>query len=357
MPAQRDTLPGMRALDVLSQGEVHPDVGHACDVALQERAPRYADRLTLRGYRLAGEVLSLGRYHLAPDGDRGGRVRLHRRLGGGRVLALGPEFAVVSLVMPHRSALVGDDPLALQPAQVLNRCVRGVLGGLRALGVEAFYPGRDRLTMARRTVGMVSLDVAASQATVFEAILAVENGWASHADRLSAADPTGVTATALLPADEVATLAEAVPAVPSLDELVHVIASAFAAQFGLSPQPAEAVPIPADAGARAAAWVGWRRPRPDLDRHGVAWTQLGVVDVYLRMHADAVDEVLLAGDFIADAPGIELLQDRLRGCPATEAALRRRFEDVYGDPRHFLLGVGSGELLVDAILRAAGARP
>jgi hypothetical protein len=222
--------------------------------------------------------------------------------------------------------------------------------------VEAFYPGRDRVTMAGRTVGVVSLDVAASQATVFEAILAVEDGWARYDNRLGAADPTGVTAAPLLRADEMATLAEALPVIPSLDELVHVVASAFAAQFGLSPGSAEALPTAVDATARAAIWVGSRRLRPELDRHAVAWTQLGVLDVYLRMQADAVDEVLLAGDFIADAPGIDLLQARLRGCPAADTALRERFDAVYADPRHFLLGVGSGEVLVDTILRAAGVR-
>jgi hypothetical protein len=203
---------------------------------------------------------------------------------------------------------------------------------------------------------MVSLDVAANRATVFEAVLAAEHGWAAHADRLRAADPNGVTAGALPDVDETTTLADVLKVVPSLDELVHLLASAFGAQFGLSPQPAETLPTVVDAAARAAAFVGSRRWRSDLDHHAVAWTQLGVLDVYLSMQSGAVQEVLLAGDFIADSPGVEVLQDRLRGCEPTEAAVRERVHAVYADPGHFLLGMGSGELLVDTILRATGAR-
>ena len=87
----------------------------------------------------------------------------------------GAGFMTVSLILPHRSALVADDPQALRPEQALNRCVRALLGGLRALGVEAFYPGRDRITIDGRMLGVVSLDCDRGGATMFEAMLAIDD--------------------------------------------------------------------------------------------------------------------------------------------------------------------------------------
>src|SRR5204863_127253 len=82
---------------------------------------------TLRVYTFAGDVLSLGRYHVLPSGGGETRVRLHRRHTGGRAVAFGDGFVGIALTLPHRSALVAAEPLALAPEQVMNRCVRGAL--------------------------------------------------------------------------------------------------------------------------------------------------------------------------------------------------------------------------------------
>src|SRR5262249_2591421 len=157
-----------------TQAALDPAVSQVLDAQSLAAA---ATRASLRITSLAGEVLSLGRYHLAPAGDAAGRVCLHRRRAGGRVLPLGPGFALRSLALPHGSALVADDPLAVRPEQALNRCVRALLGGLRILGVDAFYPGRDRITVDRRCLAVVGLECDARGAAVFEAALAVDGDW------------------------------------------------------------------------------------------------------------------------------------------------------------------------------------
>src|SRR5215813_4259860 len=146
--------------------------------------------VALRLYTLATDALVLGRYHRRPHGHG---VALARRLSGGRVVPGGEGFVGVSLALPHRSALVGDDPWMLSPEQVMNRCVRGLLDGLRRLGVEPFYPGRDLVTAGGRTVAVLGLEIAPDGAALFEVTLALGRDLATLPGLLDRADPEGVT--------------------------------------------------------------------------------------------------------------------------------------------------------------------
>src|SRR5262245_38555352 len=89
---------------------------------------------------LPGDVLSLGRYHVVPAAPQAADVRFHRRLGGGRAAPLGEGFVAIALALPHPGVLVDADANALTPAQILNRAVRGLLGALASVGVDAYYP-------------------------------------------------------------------------------------------------------------------------------------------------------------------------------------------------------------------------
>jgi len=342
----------MRTVEVLVQHALDPASSHAIDLQLLGRAADRPRRMTLRAYQLAGEGLSLGRYHLAPVGDPGRRVGLHRRLGGGRVLPFGPGVATLSLTLPHRSGLVSDDPLALRPEQALNRCVRALLGGLRRLGVDAFYAGRDRVTVNQRMLGLVSLETDQDGATVFEAVLATGDCWARFADLATAVDPAGVVAAEIPAPAQVASLADLGPR-PALEDLATGVAGALAQEFGLTVTAGSAPTVPPQAAVDAATWVASRRLRPGLDRHAVEWGQLGVFEVYLAAPAGTIDDLLFAGDFLADSPSIARLEARLRGCRRDRAAVAAVVDAVYADPRSFLLGVGPLQTVVDTIVRAA----
>ncbi len=342
----------MLTVEVLAQRDLDPDASHVQDVRLLDLASQHPRRAWLRVYGLAGAVVSLGRYHVAPAGDPAACVRLHRRLGGGRVSPLGPGFVVLSLTLPHRSALVAEQPLALRPEQVLNRCVRALLAALRGLGVDAFYPGRDRINVEGRTLGLVSLESDARGATVFESVLAVDGDWVALPGLVAAVDRDGVIAVEEVPPEQVTTLA-AYGVTPTLDELAHCLAGSYAQQFGLELTAGTESTIPPDGERRGAAWIASRRLRPGLDRHAIALGQLGVLEVYLSASGSTIADVLLAGDFIADSPSLERLEQRLRGCALAPAAIAAVVDAVYADTRSFLLGVGPLHVLVDTIMRAA----
>ncbi|HJQ83915.1 MAG TPA: hypothetical protein VKA21_07565, partial [Candidatus Binatia bacterium] len=163
--------------------------------------------------------MALGRFHLAPEPPAGTDVRVWRRFSGGRATASGEGFVGVSLVLPHRSALVASEPRALAPEQVMNRCVRGILAAYESAGVPAFYPGRDLITVERRTAGMVSFTVESTGVLVFEAVLANRRDASVLPALLDRVDPAGVVAAAMVTPADATSLAARLGRPLPLDEL------------------------------------------------------------------------------------------------------------------------------------------
>jgi len=312
--------------------------------ALAARAP------LLRVYALDARVLSLGRWHLVPAGAAG--VVLQRRHTGGRVVPHGTGFAGVSLVLPHRSALAGDDPLALAPEQVMNRCVRGILRGLEALGVAPFYPGRDFVTVDRRVFGLVSFETDGAGTLLFEAILGLDDDFGALPALLEAADPAGVVPAVFIARDDATSLARLGAPVP-VAALADAIGRGYAETSGFELVAAPAIAA-AVADEDAAAWVASRRARPGLARRAAARVQLGTLEVRLACADGRITDALVIGDVVADSPGMAALEAALRGCPAAPDAVRRVVDGVFGGTEHFVLGIGPLATLVDAIVQAIG---
>src|SRR5579884_3739328 len=197
----------MLRVSLLVEPGVEPPASSARDRELLAQAA--ADGVGfLRVYTLVAETLVLGRYHRRPPPSA---VPLARRLAGGRAAPGGPGFVGVSLVLPHRAALVANDPLALAPEQVMNRCVRGILAGLEAVGVPALYPGRETITAGGRLLGLLAFDVDAHGACLFEAVLALGSDLAALPPLLDRADPGGVVAAALVLPEQATSVARTHP--------------------------------------------------------------------------------------------------------------------------------------------------
>src|SRR5439155_1478387 len=238
----------------------------------------------------------------------------------------GEGFVGLSLVLPHRAALVASDPLALAPEQVMNRYVRGILEACELSGVPALYPGRDVITVQRRILALASFEVEASGALVFEAVIA--NGWDFSVlpGLLDRADPEGVVKAGMLTAEDTTSLAR---------------------------QPGGAGRCGGDGGRRvrrAGELHPRRRPRADGERDDRA----GARDMTLADRLRAPDtEVCRAA--------IAELAERGRGTPEELAALadclgagRKAVERPAAEAFAALAARG---VAVDEILRAALASP
>jgi hypothetical protein len=296
-----------------------------------------------------GTVLSLGRYHrLPPLRD----VVLQRRHSGGRVAPAGAGFVGVTVVLPHRAALVAADPAALAPEQVINRCVRGVLAGLELLGVRAFYPGRDAVTCDGRTIALAAFEVDAAGTLVFEAIVAVGRDFSVLPALLDAADPEGVVPARLVTANDATSVARETGRAPTIAEVAECVRRGYETRMGVRVvDRSRAIPE----GALDAGWLAQRVPRPDLERRATTSGQLGVLEVHCARDGDRLREVALSGDFIANSPAVVRVERALAGCAADAAAIGAVVERELAPPENFLLGLGPLTVLTGTIARAAGA--
>jgi hypothetical protein len=338
-----------------------PTLGLIVEPSTTTAASRSADRtlLTLaveRGYgalrvsHVAGDVLALGRYHLAPAGAPG--VILDRRLSGGRAAASGTGFVTLSLALPHRSALVSDDPHALSPEQVLNRAVRGVLGALEAGGIAAIYPGRDVITAGRRALATVGFEIDAAGATLVEAVLAMERDQSLLPHLLDRADRDGVVGAQMALPDDVTSVARERGDAPAFETLVAWLRHGHETRLGVRFVDESA---PRTHAAATDAAVRSRAPRADLDRRGVTATMLGRLEAHCALATDGtLADVMLAGDFLAPSPTVERLQHALRGCRPTIEELHVVVERVVRPPDDFILGIGPLRTVAETIARAVG---
>ncbi len=329
----------MPTLDLLVQPLVTPDASRAADRALLARAAE-TGRGTLRVYATAGDMLRLGRYHREPAGADG--VVIDRRMTGGRPMAAGDGFVAMSLVLPHRSALVGDDPLALAPEQVMNRCVRGLLGALERAGIAALYPGRDLVTVDRRPIATLALEVDRRGATLFEAVLSVGRDQSLVSRLLDRADVAGVVPAALVLPDDVGS----VPAA-SVEEIADLLRQGFAARLGVAfvdgtpVDGNETTPVapPATSG---------------CDRMASTPTMLGVLEAHVALAADGtLARVALCGDLLAPSWAVLGLEAALCGRTPDVAQLAGVVERAMAAPGAFLLGVGPLRTVAETVARAA----
>ena len=313
----------------------------------------------LRVSSFPNDVVLLGHYH-APNGLRDAPdVTVVRRLTGGRVFPAGNGFVQFSLTLPHRAFLSSPDPHAIAPFQVLNRYARGVMAGLKARGIEVFYPGRDLLTVRRRAIGWLSFVTAADGALLCDGGLFVQRNAQSLAPLLDRIDPRGTVFSRLFAPEEVTTLEDVLGAPLPFDRLAAMLKDGVARQFGI-----EFVEQPLDADERSAiaqavdqaeprAWDAGRRFPTDLPWEAAASTPLGELRVRFSLTpARTIQAIRFSGDLIADPGGIEALERGLTACPLTQNALWRIIDETFLDPDHYLIGAGKLEALPDLILSA-----
>jgi lipoate-protein ligase A len=302
-----------------------------------------------------GRAVSIGRYHLYSGPSERDGVSVARRLTGGRVVGAGDGWFGLALILPTRTALLKEDAARVKPDQIMNRYVRGVLSGLRKLGVECFYPGRDAITFERREIGMCTFETDASGAMLFEAALARNRGMEDVVRDLERIDPDGALSCLMYDAAAATTLARELGREVSFEELAEAVASGYAGSLGEIRRRELSETEVAEASRRgrelvASNWLnGSFAPGSRTLTNRIA-SQLGVIEAAVALGSDrTIEAVRLSGDFIANSPAVAQLENELRGRQLDLPSISQAVTKTFARDDNFLLGAGELSNLVRLI--------
>ncbi|MBI3304484.1 MAG: lipoate--protein ligase family protein [Deltaproteobacteria bacterium] len=345
----------------LCQEDLTPALSLAIDQFFLQTV-RETGTSVLRVYSFLGDVVLLGRYHELGELPDTGQVTVARRLSGGRGVPAGQGFVQFSLILPHRSAFFSDDPYNLAPFQVLNRYVRGVLQGLKAGGIDVFYPGRDLLTVRQQPLGWISFTIEDTGALLCEGGLAVSRDFSLLPYLLDRADPQGTIPCQFFTPEQVTSIERMTGRTVTLAQVAGMLRHGFAQQPTLEFADQDLSSVEQETIAALAErqssgeWLQSRPLRPDLPFHATTATQLGVLQVRFSLTpAMMLADVQFSGDLIANLTAITVLEQGLRGCPLERDALWRVVDQTFLQPQHYLLGIGPLEMIPDTLLKGYAA--
>jgi len=309
-------------------------------------------------YATTGRAVSIGRYHLyggAPDHDD---IVATRRLTGGRAVGAGDGWLGLALVLPKWGALLPERDANLQPEQVMNRYTRGLLAGLRALGLECFYPGRDAITIDRREVAMCTFEADASGALLFEASIAVNRGMEDLSHHLDRLDPGGAVPSVVHGRETSTTLERELRREIGLAEVADAVVRGYREAVGnlLERELTHEEIAHAVEGGKALQSIHWLRRVADpseYNRSGRMTAQLGQIEAWLGVSADhRIERLMLSGDLIGNSSGIALFETALEGQSHDLIAVSNSVARVFSADRNFILGLGDLSNLVRLVVEA-----
>jgi lipoate-protein ligase A len=348
----------MAALDVILAPALAPISLVGLELYLLEQVVTRQTAPALLIYSSPGRYISIGRYHLyAGVAERAG-IGAFRRLSGGRVVGAGDGWLGLALIFPSRNALLKEDAARLKPDQIMNRYARGLLAGLRSLGLDCFYPGRDAITFEHREVAMCSFETDASGAMLFESMLAVNRGMEDVVHDLEQIDPDGALPCRMYTPESATKLARERGREIVFDKLADAIATGYQGLLGetrtreLSPDEM----AQAERRGRELVTSGWLNcriplalPSKAIKKNRIA-AQLGTIEAEVALEAEGtIAAATLSGDFIANSSAIAELETELRGKRLDLGSVSHAVTKVFGRSDNFFLGAGELSNLVNLI--------
>ena len=308
----------------------------------------------LYGASLTGDAIALGLWQRAAsalDGDAAAsrRVRVVRRSTGGPAAYAGEGIVYFALALRHASVL-----MSCPKDRVLNRNVRGFLGGLSLGGEAAHYFGREYLSVARRPAALIAWDRLGDGRVLLEV-------FASHTKSFvldSALDGYPEPSEPRFFGKEPIRLAEAWGGERPIEQIVRSVAEGHPSRFGtdVTIDRSSLTDVErAEVRARTDSFL-WQ---PDVAEDTLAWSApheipIGWLSAGARLdEGGAIADVRIAGDFFQDHDAPSALLQRLAEKPRSSELYASSINATWDGSTHVIEGVKSLDPILKALLEAA----
>jgi lipoate-protein ligase A len=344
----------MAAWRLLRDAGVPAATGLAVDEALAAsyRRGRSAAEPTLRLYTYRDHAALVGRYqHLAAEVDLeacgAAGVEVNRRPTGGGAIIMGSGQLGV--------ALATAAPSEERPRQLLERYSTGLLAGLRRLGIEAVFRGKNDLAVEGRKIAGLGLYLDGAGGLLFHASVLADLDVALMLDvlRIPAAKLGERAGQAV--EERVTTVSRQVGARLDGQAIAEEIAAGFAEALGVELVLGALTAAELDAAARfekdrygCPGWLEDYSPRADATATAVARLDVGLVRVYLALAGETIKSALFTGDFSVVPAGLVAIEEGLRWKRLERATVSA----VVGRCLVADDGLGDPDRIVDAVLEA-----
>ena len=342
--------------------------GLAADEALMHehgRGARSSCDASLRLYTYRSHCALVGRFQsladeIDLDAARELDIEVGRRPTGGGAIIMGAGQLGV--------AVATRAPAATAPRELLERYALGVVAGLRRLGIDARFRGKNDLQVDRRKIAGLGLYVDDRGALLFHSSVLVDLDVALMLRVLRIPGAKLSDKGIARVQERVTTVGRETGSPLTASDVRDAVAAGFAEALGVELAPS------AMTGAEQARrdelirtrygsedWVGQRTRLRDERGTAVLKTPEGLIRIYVATHGSSVKSALVAGDFNAVPPRLAQLEASLRWCSATRArigeltAATLREEDFGVAPA--VVADAIWKATARAIERAAGAHP
>jgi lipoate-protein ligase A len=306
--------------------------------------------------RPAGRALTLGRFQdersaVNFETAKKQELEIVRRVSGGTACLLSAKQLHFALCVPLK-----EGPLDCEPRQFLQKYGTVVVKSLSALGLHARYFGRDLISLKDNPVALLSFEITRSGVGLLEAVIGVE------ASVLPAPELSGYSNTVReTPSTESYTcLTEELENI-SAHDLIEKIRASAPQKLELSATDRTLTPLEKERARSLLRKVCVKEPQianvPSYLRRWRSRTveeSIGFVEATVGVtQGRFLKDVNIHGDFMADSPGIEDLEQKLRMTPIKRRQVALIIDDVLGSPEHVILGIRRLGSILEAIMDAA----
>lgn len=347
----------------ITESEVEPARALATgDVLLESVTDPGSPAAVLYGAGLTGNAVALGRWQRAEqaldlEAAQQADVEILRRGTGGPAAVAGQGILYCALCLRHASAF-----MTCPPDRILNRNVRGVLGGLSLSGVPAHYFGREWLSVARRPAAYIGWTRLADGRVLLEFFIAVSRPFAPGEELIGYPDRSDEPFLGKEPV----TLAELAEQPLDPETMVRWIAEGHPSRFGSEVTPDQSSLTDEERRAREARMDTLRWTPPSADEQGAApalrWSKprpvpIGWVSAGASLDEDGeLTDVQIAGDFYQDEEAPRILREKLVGREPSAQLYAKAVNSTWDASKNFIEGLKDLDPILRALLEAAPPR-
>lgn len=303
---------------------------------------------TLRLYTYRSSCALVGRFQdLAKEVDleacRREDIAVNRRPTGGGAIVMGSGQLGLALV-----GRLGEGPFPAHPGSLFEELSRGVVEGLRSLGLEAGFRPRNDIELAGRKVAGVGAAVDERGAALFHTSLLVSLDWELLARALVVGEAKWKERAVSSFSERLTTVQAERPGT-ALEEVRRAVRLGFERTYGVSTRQQhwsaaerEAIGVLVAEKYETRDWIYQPVSRRQARGSWQGRTAAGTLTVELALDGEVIKEARLAGDFFGSERAVRGLEAALKWQRADRATVARALRGAWSEGA--ILGAGPEEL-------------